>query len=113
MPGELEPLATQREVDAVRADVRDLRASLTRLDDHGTRGVGAVQAQLTEVVRDVSELKSDVISRFAAHTADHVQEKRDRAAARRWLITVGVTASLGVGGMFVTILSILLTGHHP
>ena len=37
-----EPAATRREIDQIRAD-------LQRIDDHGTRGAGALQAALPGV----------------------------------------------------------------
>ena len=46
-----EPVATRREVDQLRADIN-------RIDDHGTRGVGALQAQMTGVAADLAGVEA-------------------------------------------------------
>lgn len=100
--------ATRREVDL-------LRDELHRLDDHGSRGVGALQVQLTGLVKDLTEMKADVNThfddvdkRFDAHQRVHDQDHRDRVTGRRWLMGIGVAgvASMaGVGGLLFEILS--------
>jgi hypothetical protein len=95
-----EPYATRRELDQLRQD-------LTRLDDHGSRGVGAIQLQLTELVKDTTELKTDMSNRFAAHEVQHEKQERERVSGRRWLIGISVTALASiatVGGLLIAIL---------
>lgn len=98
---------------------------LDSIDTSGTRGVGVVQAQLTDVVKDLADLKSEVNTRFHevglrfdAMTADvdgqftdhrrvHEQERRDRVSARRWIIgtgLAGVASMSAVIGLLVEIL---------
>lgn len=84
---------TQRELDQLRAEV-------IRIDDHGTRGVGTIQAQLTEVVKDVTELKGDMNSRFAEHQRQHEREQSDRAVNRRWGIGIAVALLGAIGGLY-------------
>lgn len=84
---------SQREFDQLRAEV-------TRIDDHGTRGIGTIQTQLTEVVKDVTELKSEVNSRFAEHQRQHEREQADRAVNRRWGIGLAVAVLAAVGGLY-------------
>lgn len=84
---------TQREFDQLRGEV-------TRLDDHGTRGVGIVQQQLTDVIKDVLELKTEISSRFAEHQRQHEREENDRAANRRWLVGLGIAMLGAVGGLY-------------
>lgn len=84
---------TQRELDQLRAEV-------IRIDDHGTRGVGTIQAQLTEVVKDVTELKGEMNSRFREHQQQHEREQSDRAVNRRWGIGLAVTLFAAVAGLY-------------
>lgn len=79
-----EPAASQREVD-------QLRAELNRLDDHGTRGTQALLVQLTELVKDISEMKSEVNARFESHQKVHDQDHKDRQESRRWAIMAAIT----------------------
>ena len=86
-----EPVS-QREMDQLREDVH-------RLDDHGTRGVAAMQSQLTDVIKDILELKSEVNTRFDAHQRVHEQDAAARLAGRRWavgtfLIALGIVVTL-------------------
>lgn len=91
--GMADEYVTQREFD-------QLRSELIRIDDHGTRGIGTIQAQLTEVVKDVTELKGEVNSRFAEHQRQHERELADRAVNRRWGIGVAVAMLGAVGGLY-------------
>lgn len=97
-----EAAASQREVDI-------LREELHRLDDHGTRGVGAIQAQLTDVVRDIIELKTEMNGRFEAHQRIHDQDHRDRITGRRWLIGTAIAGLLAMVAIITLLLQIL--GH--
>lgn len=78
------------EFDLLRQIVAANQARLEGIDQGGTRGVGVVQAQLVDVVKDLAELKADVNSRFDAHQRVHDQDQRDRAAQRRWAITTAI-----------------------
>lgn len=84
---------TQREFD-------QLRSELIRIDDHGTRGIGTIQAQLTEVVKDVTELKGEMNSRFREHQRQHEAEQADRASNRRWGIGLAVAILGAIGGLY-------------
>ncbi len=86
-----EPVS-RREMDQLREDVH-------RLDDHGTRGVAAMQSQLTDVIKDILELKSEVSARFDAHQRVHERDEAQRVASRRWavgtfLIALGIVVTL-------------------
>ena len=97
-----EPAATQREVDILREEVH-------RLDDHGSRGVGAIQAQLTDVVRDITELKAEMSTRFEAHQRVHDQDHRDRVQGRRWLIGTAIAGLVAMAAALTLLVDIL--GH--
>ena len=93
--------ATRREVDILRDEVH-------RLDDHGSRGVGAIQTQLTDLVKDLAEMKSEMNNRFEAHQRVHDQDHRDRISGRRWLITTGIAGLVSMAtvvGLLIEILS--------
>lgn len=82
----------------LRQMVTASQAHLDLMDAGGTKGVAVVQAQLVEVVRDLTELKAEVDKRFDVHMQMHNQDQRDRAAARRWAV-----------GTFVAALAIVVT----
>lgn len=93
--------ATRREVDI-------LRAEMSRMDDHGTRGVSVVQAQLVDVIKDVTELKTEISGRFAEHGRQHERDDDQRRSDRRWSLGFAVAIAGAVGGLYPVILHI----HH-
>ncbi len=95
MPDEV---ATRRELDLLRAD-------LVRLDEYGGRGFGQIQSQLTDVIKDVVELKSELTSRFAEHSRLHERDEDQRTSARRWSLAFAVTVIGAVGGLYPLLLA--------
>lgn len=91
---------SQREFDQLRADMH-------RMDDHGTRGISGVLAQLAEVIRDVAELKAETNSRFSEHQRQHDREADERASARRFTVTTTVAILV----LLVAMLALIVT--HP
>lgn len=92
---------SQREIDILRDDVR-------RMNEHGTLGVQSLQVQLTDAIKDITELKTSMEQRFNAHLRDHEQEKRDRVSGRRWLIAMGaayIASMSGILGILIELLS--------
>lgn len=85
---------------ATRRELDQLRQELIRMDDHGTRGVSVVQSQLTDVIKDVLELKSEVNKRFADHQRLHEREEDQRSANRRWALGFGVAILAAIGGLY-------------
>jgi hypothetical protein len=99
---------TSPEIPASRREVDQLRAEMLRLDDHGGRGVIALQVQLVDLVKDVTEMKVEMNTRFDAHAKVHADDAARRVAGRRWLIgaVIGGAASMAtVIGMLYDILS--------
>jgi hypothetical protein len=82
---EPERAASQRELDI-------LRERVDAMDTHGTRGVGAIQLQVAELVKDFGDLRADNRAWQAAHEKQHEQDKQDRVNGRRWLIGIGLAA---------------------
>ena len=85
-------VVTRGEFELLKQIVASNQARLEGIDQGGTKGVAVVQAQLIEVVKDLTELKAEVNMRFDAHLREHAQETRDRAAARRWAIGSAIAA---------------------
>lgn len=85
---------TRRELDRIWSTV-------TRMDEHGTRGVVALQVQLTELIKDLSEFKVDINNRLMR-----------TAQARRWLIglVVGMVGMIG-GLISVAVQLAEMKGH--
>jgi len=103
-----EPYVTRREVDMLKtaSDIEHARIStrLESMDDHGTRGVGTMQLQIVDLVKDVTELKTEMNARFEAHQKVHDQDHTERVAGRRWLIgtaLAGLVAMVAVIGLLV------------
>ena len=70
-------------------------------------GVAVLAVQLTEVIKDVTSLQTEL----ALHRSEHQQEKRDRASGRRWLVGVAI-ALLGLIGGLYPFLAQLFSAHH-
>ena len=75
---------------SMRRDLDRLAARVDQMDQHGTRGVTAIQVQITDLVKDLAELKGETRAWQEAHSAAHAQEARDRVMGRRWLIGTGI-----------------------
>ena len=86
------------EFDLLRQIVAASQSRLEGIDVGGTKGVGVVQVQLIEVVKDLAELKGEVDKRFDVHMQMHSQDTAARVAARRWAV-----------GTFLTALAIVVT----
>jgi len=71
--GMFDMLAAQVAANALRLDT---------IDQGGTRGVGIVQVQLTDLAKDVAMLGT----RLDKHEQEHELEARDRASVR-WRLT--------------------------
>lgn len=102
---------TGREFDMLRAQVQANQIRLTEIDDHGTKGVAAVQVQLTEVVKDLTELKTDMNARFSAHEKVHSDDHKERVTGRRWLVTVTVAAVASMAAVLALLFDILSKLH--
>jgi hypothetical protein len=78
------------------------------MDQHGTRGVGAMQQQVIALVATVSRLDSDTRAWQRDHQKEHTDDAKARVAGRRWLIG---TCLAGVA-VIVTLLGVILA-HLP
>jgi len=66
---------------------------------------------LTDVVKDLAEMKADLAGRFEAHQRVHDQDHADRISGRRWLIGTGI-AGLGAMGAVLAMLADILQHIH-
>jgi hypothetical protein len=102
---------TRGEFDLLKDMVTATNARVENIDSYGTRGVAVVQTQLTEVVKDLSELKADVNSRFAAHEKQHELEKSERRSSRRWAIGTSIGFGAALAAILATVLDIMNHVH--
>jgi hypothetical protein len=83
---------TRDEFHMLRDAVTENSRRLDQIDMVGTRGVGALAVQVTEVIRDVSDLRLDL----KEHRAEHETDARARSSARRWGWAFGISALAAV-----------------
>lgn len=102
---------TRGEFDLLKQMVVTGQTRLDNIDDHGTRGVTGLQAQMTEVVKDLAELKADVNARFEAHTRQHDQDRRERVTGRRWLIGTGIAGLMAMSAVAGLLVEVLMHVH--
>jgi hypothetical protein len=121
------PFPTAREFDMLVGQVERNQSRLNDIDDHGTRGVSGLQIQMTEIVKDMGEIKADVTkmqsdlenridslrsdmeARFQAHDTRHIEDRRDQIKGRRWIIGTMIAALLvlvGIVGLLIQLLSV-------
>lgn len=72
---------TRGEFDMLRQIVTGNQARL-----EGVNAIAVVQTQITEVIKDLTELKADVTKRFDAHMEVHEQDQAARLNGRRWQV---------------------------
>ena len=92
---------TRSEFDMLLAQVR---ADAIRVDATGT---AALAVQVTEIIKDVTELRSDL----REHRQEHVTAERARVASRRWAIGLALTGLATMGGLY-GLLAAVLAGLH-
>src|SRR5262249_60914281 len=86
----------RRELDQLHQADRDLRSAISDLDNHGSRGVLQLQGQVTDLIKDMTELKLA----FQSHESQHEKEQADRRNAHRWVIG---TVIAGIAGFSAVI----------
>lgn len=117
-----EPYATRREFDM-------LASRVDSIDNNGTRGVGGLQAQLSDAIKDITEVKLDVAAFktettkwFEQHIVQHNEDmksraeerekdRRERTLERRWVLGFIVSILVAIGGMY-EFLNVILSHIH-
>jgi hypothetical protein len=93
----------RRELDQLHVTDRDLRQAISDLDNHGSRGVLQLTAQVTDLIKDITEVKLS----FVAHEVQHEKEAADRRNSRRWMagfVVAGLSGFAAVIGLLVEVL---------
>jgi hypothetical protein len=110
--------ATRREFDLMISRIEGLDRSLDSIDRDGTRGVMALQAQLTDTIKDITELKTELHSFkgetsrwFEKHSNQHQQDMRDRTSGRRWMIGTAIAGMLAMAAVLTLLVQVLQNVH--
>lgn len=77
---------SREEFAMLRDQVAANAGRLDAIDRGGTRGVGALSVQITEVIKDVSGVQRDLADFRRDHAEQHDREQAARVVTRRWLI---------------------------
>lgn len=99
-----ERAASQRELD-------QLRARVDMIDVQGTRGVGVLQTQVMELIKDLAELRAQAGSWQERHDSQHAADTRERVIGRRWV--VGTCIAIVVMLTAVLTLTLQASGGAP
>lgn len=100
------------EFEMLKSTVANLERRVESIDDHGTRGVVGLQAQIVDLVKDVTELKADLVKRFDNHDSVHRKEEDDRRATRRWIIGMSIAAMAALAAILTVVITILMHVKH-
>lgn len=79
-------------------------ARLDAIDTGGTRGIGILQQQITDLAKDVHGVEL----RLEQHDRQHDEEKRERLSGRRWLMGLAFGLLASIDGPVLAI----LFSHH-
>jgi hypothetical protein len=83
---------TRGEFQMLAAKVSDNARRLEAIDAGGTRGVGALAVQISEVIKDVAGVQNDLKEHKIQHDHDAELRARDKTAATRFRVTATITA---------------------
>lgn len=84
----------------LRDEVRDIRDTVNTIDSAGTRGIGVIHQQVSELIRDVGDLKTDLKGHELKHEQTEHERQKQRRSNVRWLVMLVVTIILGLGGLY-------------
>jgi len=97
---------SREEFHMLRQAVVENARRLDELDRTGTRGVGALYVQITEVIKDVAAVQTDLAAFRRDHQAQHATEQAARITARRWAVMAGLA---GLASLWAPL--VYLIGH--
>jgi len=83
---------SREEFHMLRQAVVENARRLDEIDRAGTRGVGALYVQITEVIKDVASVQTDLTAFRRDHQAQHGAELAARTSGRRWAIGTALVA---------------------
>jgi small-conductance mechanosensitive channel len=90
----MDDFVSRREGDQIRNELTGIHQSVDKLKSDNTT-VAVLATQISTLTRDLSELKSDMLTRFTRHEEIHEADEKARSSGRRWLIGTTI-AALGV-----------------
>jgi hypothetical protein len=95
----MEDYVTRREIDQTRADMSDIKHTIDTIKSENA-AIAVLSTQISTITRDLTELKTDMITRFTRHEAVHESDEKARSASRRWLIATTITALGIIAGLY-------------
>lgn len=98
--------------NGVRRDVERLAERVERIDQTGTRGVGVIQVQITELAKDLAELKGETNAWQASHERQHSDDVAARTMGRRWMIGSVIAGAAAAGTIIAMLADIVAQVHH-
>lgn len=81
------------------------------MDSQGTRGVGILQLQVTEIVADLTQMRADTRAWQTEHERQHEQERRERIVGRRWLVGTGIAGLASMAAVISMLIELLSHVH--
>jgi hypothetical protein len=106
------------EFELLKDMVKQDHTRMENIDIHGTRGVGILQQQVSDVKVDVTEVSADIRTlrvdmdrRFDDHVRQHEAAEKSRVAGRRWLINTSIAFAVFLIAMASAIVDILVRLH--
>ena len=98
---------TRGEFQLLKDIVDRTQLRLDVIDDHGTRGIGVLQTQIIDLVKDVTDLNT----RFDTHATVHQKEQDDRVKGRRWMAGAVIAALGSLAAILTVVVEILINTH--
>lgn len=97
----------RRELDQMGGWLSRLEARIDEMDRLGTRSMGAVTVQISNLAQDMGEIAGEQRSWQAAHREQHQAEVAQRGAARRWLIALALGNAVALVSPWLVVIT-----HH-
>jgi hypothetical protein len=91
--------------------VGNVEVRLTWLDEHGTRGVGALQLQVSELIKDQAKLEAQVDRLQERMERDRKTDETRRVAAFRWRVGAAIAATASIAAVFALLADIAAQLH--
>jgi len=98
------------ELDQLVGWLTRLEGRVEAIDAGGTRGMGAITVQITDLARAMGELRGQDQAWQQAHERQHAADAAERARARRWLVSIGLAGVTALAGLYPLIA--VVSAHH-
>ena len=97
----------RRELDQLAGWLTRLENRVETIDRSGTRSMGAVLVQISDLSKDMGDLAGAQRTWQRTHDDIHRSEQTQRASSRRWLITLALGNAVALLGPWLVVLA-----HH-